>query len=118
VNVRYFAPCIAEQYGFAKNCVGFFQTQIDPWEWALVATERAPMEWVKQMGGIHEGNMAICRQISESRKNEKCVTCRFFKTVCEGVPEQYQQRYGIDELVPSIGTNVNDPAYFERGGRF
>jgi MoaA/NifB/PqqE/SkfB family radical SAM enzyme len=118
VNCRYFAPCIAQEYGFAKNCVGFFQTQIDPWEWALVATERAPMEWVKEQGGIHQANMAICRQISDGRANAKCVTCRFFKTVCEGIPEQYQQRYGIDELVPSIGTNVNDPAYFERGGQF
>lgn len=118
VNVRYFAPCIAAKWGFEKNCVGFFQTQIDPWEWALVATEKVPMAYVKQMGGIHEANMAVCRSISQQRANPVCKQCRFFGTVCEGVPEQYQQRYGTDELTPSIGEKITDPAFFERGGTF
>jgi hypothetical protein len=118
VNVRYFAPCIAEPYGFAKNCIGFFQTQIDPWEWSLAATNRAPAAQMKQAGSQFDWNMAYCRGISQARKNPTCEGCRFFGTVCEGLPEQYQQRFGADEVKPSTGRKVEDPAYLEKGGAF
>ena len=113
VNVRYFSPCVAAEHGFERNCIGYFQTQLDPWEWSLVETEKIPMHFIKAAGGIHEANMAVCRQIAETRKNDKCASCRFFGNVCEGPPEQYQKRYGIDELRPATGEPVLDPAYFE-----
>lgn len=118
VNVRYFSPCVAAEYGFAKNCIGYFQTQIDPWEWALVATEKIPMPAIRQAGGIHNANMTMCKGIAERRKNDVCSGCRFFGGACEGPPEQYQQRYGLDELIPVAGEPVDDPAYFEKGGVF
>lgn len=118
VNVRYFAPCIAAKWGFEKNCIGYFQTQIDPWEWALVATEKMPMAQVKQLGGVHPANLAMCKSIAQHRKNPVCASCRFFGGACEGITEQYQKRYGTDELTPSIGKPITDPAYFEKGGRF
>lgn len=114
VNVRYFSPCIAAGYGFEKNCIGFFQTQIDPWEWSLVATNRTKIDGKD----AHELNMQHCRQISESRANPTCKECRFFKTVCEGPQSQYQKRYGLEEFTASLGDKVTDPAYFERGGEF
>jgi hypothetical protein len=113
VNVRYFSPCVAAEYGFARNCIGYFQTQIDPWEWSLVATEKAPMAAIREMGSAHDVNMAMCRAISDSRANDVCRSCRFFGTACEGPPEQYQARFGLDELRPSVGEPVTDPAYFE-----
>lgn len=114
VNVRYFSPCVAAEWGFERNCVGYFQTQIDPWEWSLVATEKAPMNWVQSVGGMHQANMQICRHIAQSRANDKCRECRFFGGACEGPPEQYVKRFGIDELRPAAGVPVLDPAYFER----
>lgn len=118
VNVRYFSPCVAAEYGFERNCIGYPQTQIDPWEWSLVATERVPMATIRQFGGGHGANMAMCRGIAERRANDVCKTCRFFGNVCEGPPEQYQARFGLDELRPSPGETVTDPAYFEKGGAF
>lgn len=119
VNVRYFNPCIAEPYGFAQNCIGFFQTQFDNWEWSLAATNRFPLAQREQVGGSwHEYNMAHCRAISAARKNDACQQCRFYGTVCEGPQQQYLQRYGTDELNPSIGEQVLDPLYFEKGGAF
>ncbi len=118
VNVRYFSPCVAAQWGFERNCIGYFQTQIDPWEWSLVATEKAPMQALRQMGGGHAVNMAMCRQIAERRANDACRSCHFFGGACEGPPEQYAARFGLDELRPSVGEQVSDPAYFERGGTF
>jgi hypothetical protein len=113
VNVRYFSPCVAAEHGFARNCIGYFQTQIDPWEWSLVATEKAPMDAIRQFGGAHPANLAICRGIAESRKNETCAGCRFFGGACEGPPEQYVNRFGLDELKPSQGDPVDAPAWFE-----
>lgn len=118
VNVRYFSPCVAAEWGFERNCIGYFQTQIDPWEWSIVATEKVPMATIQHFGGTHETNLAACRGIAERRKNDVCAGCRFFGNVCEGPPEQYQARYGLDELRPSPGEPVTDPAYFERGGTF
>jgi len=118
VNVRYFSPCVAAEHGFERNCIGYFQTQIDPWEWSLVATEKVPMKVVRQYGGQHQTNLAACRGIAKRRENDVCKTCRYFGGVCEGPPEQYQARFGIDELRPSIGEPVDDPAYFEKGGAF
>lgn len=118
VNCRYFSPCVAAEYGFERNCIGYFQTQIDPWEWSLVATEKVPMTAIRQFGGNHQTNLAMCRSIAERRGNDVCRSCRFFGNVCEGPPEQYAARFGLDELRPVAGEPVTDPAYFERGGLF
>ena len=118
VNCRYFPPCVAAEYGFERNCIGYFQTQTDPWEWSLVATEKVPMATIRQFGGNHQTNLAACRSIAERRKNDQCASCRFFGTVCEGLAEQYQHRFGVDELRPAVGERVMDLTYFEIGGRY
>lgn len=118
VNVRYFPFCIANEYGFARNCIGYFQTQIDPWEWSLVATERVPMQVIIQNGGPHKTNLLMCQQIAVNRSNDACQSCRFFGGVCEGPTEQYGKRFGYDELLPVAGIKINDPAYFEKGGLY
>lgn len=118
VNCRYFEPCVAAPHGFAKNCVGFYQTQYDAWEWSLSATNRTPAALAAQVGGWHAANLLHCDQIADMRANEKCGQCRFYKTVCEGPPDQYQDRYGVEEFTPSIGEPVTDPTYFARGGAF
>lgn len=117
-NIRYFSPCIAAKWGFEKNCIGFYQTQYDNWEWSLCATNRAEMDVVKEVGGIEMANKLFCNEIASRRKNEKCQQCRFFGTVCEGPQEQYIKRYGLEEFNPSIGEQILDPLYFEKGGKF
>ena len=117
VNVRYFPFCVAEQYGFAKNCINFYQTQYDPWEWCLLATNGVPMASVEAVGGQAAARRVFCDEIAKTRDNEKCGSCRFH-SICEGTTAQYQKRFGLDELQPSQGEAVMDIAYFERGGRF
>jgi pyruvate-formate lyase-activating enzyme len=121
VNARYFPPCVAAQQGFEANCIDFYGTQWDPWEWDLLATNRAPMP---VRGGLGEYSAAVvlarrelCDQIARSRANERCDTCRFHP-ICEGPTEQYQRQYGLDELRPATGDPVHDILYFERGGKF
>lgn len=112
VNVRYWPFCVAAEYGFAKNCVNFYQTQYDPWEWALVATNRAPMDVVNQVGGQEAANRLFCDEIAKRRSNEKCNACAM-RPICEGPSEQYQQRYGIEELKPFSGELITDISFFE-----
>lgn len=114
VNVRYFPFCIANQFGFARNVVNFYQTQYDPWEWDLVATERLPMAWVQQQGGTEQARRDwIDRMIALPRNNSACVTCAV-RPICEGPTEQYQARYGTAELTPFEGQPFYDISHFER----
>lgn len=96
VNLRYFAPCIAEPHGFARNCVGFYGTQVDHWEWSLAATNKAKR--AQAPDGWHAWNLAYCDDLAESRANPACRECALFKVTCEGVDAQYQRRFGIEEL--------------------
>lgn len=113
VNVRYWPFCVAKQWGFAKNCINFYQTQYDPWEWSLCATNRAPMDVVKEIGGQEAANRLFCDEIAKRRNNPKCDNCAM-RPICEGPTEQYQKRYGIDELIPFEGELVTDISYFEK----
>lgn len=115
VNIRYWPFCVADLYGFAKNCINYYQTQYDPWEWCLMATNKIPMNDVSAKGGIEAARRLYCDHISAQRRNEKCESCRF-RPICEGPTPQYQKRYGLDELSPVQGELITDISYFERGG--
>jgi sulfatase maturation enzyme AslB (radical SAM superfamily) len=117
VNVRYFPFCVAAEHGFARNCINFYQTQYDPWEWALEATNRVPAANVMAMGGAEKARRLHCDQIAASRANDACNSCRF-RPICEGPTGQYQGRFGIDELRPVAGQPITDIAHFEKGGVF
>jgi hypothetical protein len=115
VNVRYFPFCIAAEHGFARNCINFYQTQYDPWEWALEATNRLPAANVMAAGGAEKARRLYCDGIAEQRANDACNGCRFH-AICEGPTTQYQQRFGLDELRPVAGQPITDIAHFEKGG--
>jgi MoaA/NifB/PqqE/SkfB family radical SAM enzyme len=83
VNVRYFPFCVAAQYGFEKNCINYYQTQYDPWEWGLEATQRRRKQEILRHGGSVKTRRLICDTIRDNRMNEKCKTCRF-SSICEG----------------------------------
>jgi hypothetical protein len=117
VNVRYFPFCVAAPYGFAKNCVTFYGTQYDHWEWCLMATNAISMSKVEAAGGLEAGRRMWCDAIAKSRSNPKCDSCRFHP-ICEGPSEQYQKRFGIEELMPMAGEPITDIAYFAKGGSY
>jgi MoaA/NifB/PqqE/SkfB family radical SAM enzyme len=118
VNVRYFPFCVAAEHGFARNCVTFYGTQYDHWEWGLEATNGLYMSTVeKHFGDVETARRRQCDSIGGERANSVCACCRF-NHICESVPKQYQERYGLGELKAVAGQPVLDEAYFEKGGAF
>jgi len=114
VNVRYFPFCIAATEGFERNCVNYYQTQYDPHEWGLEATNRNTIEELARHGGAESVRRLTCDGIREQRRNARCAACRY-SPICEGPTVQYQKRYGLDELRPEPGEPVTDVLWFERG---
>ncbi len=115
VNVRYFPFCVASEFGFDKNCINYYQTQYDPWEWGLEATQRMKQLDIHELGGAEKVRRMICDEIRESRMNPVCAPCKFSK-ICEGPTSQYQRRYGLDELKPASGAPVDEVTWFEHKG--
>ena len=111
VNVRYWPLCIAEKYGFAANVCGYHQVPFDPWEWRLNVTQRTPMESIEEAGGWHEAERQLAGKMMASRDNEKCSGCSL-TAICDKPPEQYQNKYGTDELTTVTGESVTDPLHF------
>ena len=112
VNIRYFPFCIAAKHGFAKNCINYYQTQYDPWEWALEATMRLKFEDFSHTG-VEKVRRNSCDAIRKKRMNAKCAKCRF-SPICEGPTQQYQARFGIEELAPVSGKAIQDIIWFEK----
>jgi sulfatase maturation enzyme AslB (radical SAM superfamily) len=115
VNVRYFPFCVAAEYGFERNCVGFYQTQFDPWEWGLEASNRMTAAQIRSVGGAEAARQILCDEISRARQNPVCSRCQF-RPICEGPTQQYQRRYGLGELHPCPGKLVTDATFFEKPG--
>jgi len=113
VNVRYWPLCIAEEFGFAENVSGFHQVPFDPWEWRLCVTNRVPTPAIDQMGGWYEAERAAATATTKPRANATCSACRY-QNVCDKPPQQYQAKYGIDELRPTLGELESDPLVFQR----
>lgn len=113
VNVRYFPLCIAREHGFAENVCGYHQVPFDPWEWRLNVTARTPLKTIEDEGGWEKSERARSAQWMKNRENEKCAGCRF-AAICDKPPEQYQAKYGLDELAPEGGEQISDPLFFQR----
>lgn len=112
VNVRYWPLCIAEEFGFAENVSGFHQVPFDPWEWRLNVTARTWLQQIEQDGGWYKSERKIALKTVERRNNETCLGCRY-NAICDKPPDQYQAKYGLDELRPQPGEPVTDPLYFQ-----
>ena len=115
VNVRYFSFCVAAEHGFEKNCINYYQTQFDPHEWALEASNRLHIDEVRKLGGAKRTRQMYCDAIREQRMNPKCGDCRF-NAICEGPTPQYQRRFGTEELRPVAGPVIDDAIWFEHDG--
>jgi MoaA/NifB/PqqE/SkfB family radical SAM enzyme len=117
VNLRYFPFCVASDYGFERNCINYYQTQYDPHEWGLEATNRITKETIDKNGGVERVRRLLADGVKKDRANGKCDQCRF-SPICEGPTSQYQKRYGLDEIHPSKGAPVIDITYFEKPNHF
>jgi MoaA/NifB/PqqE/SkfB family radical SAM enzyme len=114
VNVRYWPMCIAEEYGFAQNVCGYHQVSFDPWEWRLCVTHRLPMEKIEEAGGWYKAERAAATELMGHRDNIRCGAC-VWRFVCDKPPEQYQAKYGLDELSPvTKGETLSDPLHFQK----
>lgn len=113
VNMRYWPFCIAKEFGFEANVCNYHQIAFDPWEWRLHVTNRTPMEAIEEMGGWYEAERRLATESMKPRGNSKCNPCSH-RGICDGPPEQYQQKYGIDELVTLTGDRVIDPCIYQR----
>lgn len=113
VNVRYWPLCIAKEFGFAENVCGYHQVPFDPWEWRLNVTTRTSMERIAAEGGWYDSERKRAIDGMGPRGNPKCDTCSL-RAICDKPPEQYQKKYGHDELCPIIGGVEEDPLVFQR----
>jgi len=113
VNVRYFPLCIAQEFGFAENVCNYFQVPFDPWEWRLTTTARKSQEQIRAAGGTYQAEMLQAREWMKGRDNQKCASCSLSQ-ICDKPPEQYQKKYGLDEVVPQSGPPIHDPLHFQR----
>jgi len=113
-NVRYFPFCVAEPFGFAANCVNYYQTQHDPWEWCLAATGRRKKAEIATAGGIVNMRRLIIDNGQRRQRHTACPPCQkcAVRTICEGPTPQYIQRFGTDELAPYEGDKQHDPNWF------
>ncbi len=113
VNVRYWPICIAEEFGFVENVSGFHQVAFDPWEWRMNVTGRVPIQQIEKEGGWYEAERNVAARTVAHRANKVCGECRY-RAICDKPPEQYQAKYGLDELRPILGDVEQDPLVFQR----
>ena len=114
VNVRYWPLCIAEEFGFAENVCGYHQVPFDPWEWRLNVTQRSPMELIEKEGGWYNSERKRALTWMQKRDNGVCDSCTR-RNICDKPPEQYQGKYGLDELRPVEGPDeLHDPLHFQK----
>jgi hypothetical protein len=116
VNVRYWPMCVAQEFGFAQNVCGYHQVPFDPWEWRLNVTSRNSMHVIEQEGGWYESERKRALDWMKSRDNEKCSSCAY-GDICDKPPEQYQHKYGHEELLPVSGDRLRDPLHFQKERR-
>jgi hypothetical protein len=109
--------CVAAEYGFEANVSGFHQVSFDPWEWRLGVTSRYDILQIEKSGGWYHTERRAATNIVANRKNDKCDMCKY-QNICDKPPEQYQKKYGIDEITPALGEIINDPLYFQMHREF
>jgi hypothetical protein len=110
-NVRYFPPCVAQSYGFGRNCEMHHRIQYDPFEWAFEATtdcvlknpwssvERGWFEEQEFWQNARRERQRLCDAIARERQ-PRCPPCQSCaaRKICEGPDVQYVLRYGPDEM--------------------
>jgi len=113
VNLRYWPLCIAEEFGFAENVCNYHQVPFDPWEWRLNVTARTSLQMIDQEGGWEGSELKRATEWMAPRLNNVCGGCSY-REICGQPPEQYQAKYGLDELSPVEGPVITDPLHFQR----
>ncbi len=130
ITMRYIPFCLME--GYEGYIVNFPQVQYDPDEWDYFWRSyfrRSLPIWLAALAGgffLHPAKRRLlkldlrtaCREaiiwsiIAVNKvKGPQCRECRYYR-ICGGLWRDYAGKYGFDELVPSRGDNISNPAYF------
>jgi hypothetical protein len=79
----------------------------------LNVTTRSPIEKIEAEGGWYESERLRAIAGMGLRHNPVCDTCSL-RQVCDAPPEQYQKKFGLDELRPVAGELETDPLVFQK----
>lgn len=121
-NVRYVPLCIAEEFGFSDNAKQHYQIQTECWEWCILASTDARLEYCG--GDVDRGQtteaafwervmrhrMRICDAKARQRQPlcPPCHTCAA-RNICEGPDPSYLHAFGADEYKPIRSEDVGLP---------
>ncbi len=109
-NVRYFPICLLpghEQHVFTGHQLPFDEHEWDYNSWYdRGLAGRPPIDWYRQAAREQ-------RERHDYRHAEPCRSCAA-REICDGLHEQYLQRFGDAELRPFAGEPITDPQHFIR----
>ncbi|MBI5194860.1 MAG: radical SAM protein [Nitrospirae bacterium] len=103
VNVRYMPFCLFE--GFEKHVMNFPQLPFDRWEWDFKPCHRLDGEYDYLFYAMKENAIRY-------EQPPPCRKCSLL-LICSGLPRQYSNAFGYNELKPRGGRPVRDPLYFK-----
>lgn len=124
-NIRYYPMCMLP--GLEQHVTCFPQICYDPFEWDYRSYANADTNVIRQVyeigrskglfgetpNHLFHNTWSIIQSQKLYRKGPACLSCRL-RLICDGVAEQYQGRFGFDELVAQRGELVADPVFFRR----
>ena len=103
VNVRYMPFCLFS--GFEKYVMNFPQLPFDKWEWDFKPWHMLDGEYDYLFYALKENSIRY-------KQGPSCKKCSL-SLICSGLPKQYSQAFGWDELQLRDGMIVRDPIYFK-----
>lgn len=124
-NVRYYPMCMLPDREQHVTC--FPQICYDPFEWDYRSYANPEADMIRKVyeigvsNGVHgetpyhrfHNTWSIIQSQKLYRKGQACMDCRL-RLICDGVAEQYERRFGLDELITRPGELVKDPIHFRR----
>jgi MoaA/NifB/PqqE/SkfB family radical SAM enzyme len=124
-NIRYYPMCMLP--GLEQHITCFPQICYDPFEWDYRSYANPDADIIRQVYEIgrskglygetpyhlFHNTWSIIQSQKIYRKGPACLSCRL-RLICDGIAEQYQGRFGFDELTTQPGEFVSDPVFFRR----
>ena len=103
VNVRYMPFCLFN--GFERHVMNFPQLPFDSWEWDFKPWHMLGGEYDYLFYAMKENTLRYGQP-------PPCKGCSL-QLICSGLPKQYSNVFGWEELKPRSGMLVRDPLYFK-----
>jgi MoaA/NifB/PqqE/SkfB family radical SAM enzyme len=107
-NVRYFPICVLR--GYERHVFTGHQLPFDEHEWDYNSWYDRGLAGTPQLGWYRQAAREQ-RERHDYRHAEPCTRCAA-QDICDGLHEQYLQRFGDGELQPFAGPRIADPRHF------